>query len=84
MSIFPVQWEKNKSYTGVAILCDETNPGFPQNSGFYGKKKSMQNVVYPGSKPINLLIGTPLVLKYSILIHDKEISKREIMKEGKK
>ncbi len=74
---------KNKSYTGVAILCDETNPGFPQN-WILRKEKSMQNVVYPGSKPINLLIETPLVLKYSILIHDKEISKREIMKEGKK
>lgn len=74
---------KNKSYTGVAILCDETNPGFPQ-PWILRKEKSMQNVVYPGKTPVNLLVGEPLVLKYSILIHDKEISKRAILKEGKK
>ena len=74
---------KNNSYAGVAILCDGTNPGF-QQPWILRKEKSMQNVVYPGRKPVSLLIGEPLVLKYSILVHDKEISKRVILKEGKK
>ncbi len=74
---------KNGSYAGVAIICDESNPGYPQ-SWILRKEKSMQNVVYPGRKPINLLVGEPLILKYSLLIHDKEISKRAILKEGKK
>ena len=74
---------KNKSYAGVAILCDESNPGFPQ-PWILRKEKSMQNVVYPGRTPVPLKVGEPLVLKYSMLIHDKEISKRAILKEGKK
>ncbi|MDX9881829.1 MAG: PmoA family protein [Prolixibacteraceae bacterium] len=74
---------KNNSYAGAAIICDENNPGFPQ-SWILRKEKSMQNVVYPGKKPVDLLVGEPLVLKYSILVHDKEISKRAILKEGKK
>lgn len=74
---------QNNSYGGLAILCDETNPGFPQ-TWILRKEKSMQNVVYPGRTPVEIKVGEPLVLKYSILIHDKEITKRTILKEGKK
>ncbi len=74
---------KNNSYAGVAILCAEDNPGVPQ-PWILRREKSMQNVVYPGREPIDLKIDEPLILKYSLLIHDKEISKRIIQKEGKK
>ena len=73
---------KNGSYAGVAMLCAEDNPGFPQ-PWILRKEKSMQNVKYPGKYPVNILVGEPLILKYSILIHDKEISKRLIQKEEK-
>jgi len=74
---------KNNSYGGLAVICDEKNPGYPQ-PWILRKEKSMQNVVYPGRTPVEIKVGEPLVLRYTVLIHDKEIAKRTMLKGSKR
>ncbi|KDN54013.1 DUF6807 family protein [Flavobacterium seoulense] len=71
--------------TGMTILCNPKNPGFP-NPWILRAKKSMQNAVfpYPGAKAIPLSNKKPLVLSYRLVIHDgdaNEIPIKEIYKD---
>ncbi len=38
------------------------------------RKRSMQNVVYPGRKPVPLSTKTPMRLRYRLVIHDGDLS----------
>jgi hypothetical protein len=62
---------KNGVATGMTILCNPKNPGFP-NPWILRAKKSMQNAVfpYPGAKAVPLSNKKPTVLRYRLVIHD--------------
>ncbi len=60
--------------TGLTLMCHPEQPGFPQ-PWILRKQGSMQNPVYPGSDPVHLSTISPLLLKYRILVHRKEITK---------
>jgi len=54
--------------TGLAILCHESSPGYPQ-PWCLRRKRSMQNPVYPGRHPVALSREKALVLRYRLIIH---------------
>ena len=64
---------------GVVIIDNEDNPGYPQ-SWILRRKESMQNVVWPGSTPIDISISEPLVLKYTMLVYSGKLSNSKIQK----
>ena len=54
---------------GIAILDHQSNSGYPQ-PWILRKEKSMQNIVFPGRTPVNIPTEKPLVLRYSLLVHN--------------
>lgn len=58
---------------GVAMLCDGSNPGYPQ-PWILRRERSMQNAAYPGREPMALSTSEPLVLRYRLVIHRGEVS----------
>jgi hypothetical protein len=54
--------------SGLAILCHNSLPGYPQR-WILRRKGSAQNPVYPGRHPIPLSREKPLMLRYRLIIH---------------
>ena len=54
--------------SGLAILCHNSSPGYPQR-WILRRKGSAQNPVYPGRHPVPLSREKPLVLRYRLIIH---------------
>jgi len=73
---------KNNGKGGIVILDHSENPGYPQ-PWILRAKNSMQNAAFPGRKRILLEMKKPLILKYSIIVYEGEISeiaKTELVK----
>ncbi|UCD00085.1 MAG: PmoA family protein [Phycisphaerales bacterium] len=58
----------NGKTSGLAILCHESLPGYPQR-WILRRKGSAQNPVFPGREPVPLSQKKPLVLRYRLIIH---------------
>lgn len=58
----------NGKVSGLAILCHDSSPGYPQR-WILRRKGSAQNPVYPGRHPVPLSREKPLVLRYRLIIH---------------
>jgi hypothetical protein len=67
---------------GVVIWSDPQNPD-PSDRWILRRKASMQNAAYPGRHPVTIPIGQPLVLKYSLLIFQGDMSAKQIKKAVK-
>ena len=65
---------KNGRPAGIAILCHPSLPGFPQ-PWILRSETSMQNPVWPGSRPVSLTRGKPLTFRYRLLVHRGELSR---------
>ncbi|MBK1875909.1 DUF6807 family protein [Pelagicoccus mobilis] len=59
--------------SGVSIFTHPANPGYP-HGWTLRKANSCQNPVFPGQTPITLPVGQPLVLRYSVYVHDAPYS----------
>lgn len=59
--------------SGLAILCHNSSPGYPQR-WILRRKGSAQNPVYPGRHPVPLSREKPLVLRYRLIIHRGDIN----------
>ena len=70
---------KNESNGGIVIVDHPDNPGYPQ-PWILRAKNSMQNPAFPGREPVSVSTRTPLVLKYSLIIHAGKLSKRKILR----
>jgi len=55
--------------SGITILCNPGMPDYPE-PWILRQKGSMQNVVFPGSKRIDVPVNKPLVLRYRLIIHN--------------
>lgn len=64
---------------GIAILCNPDNPSFP-SPWILRQKSSMQNAVYPGRERVKLNIGSPLILRYRLVIHNGDASTLDLNK----
>jgi len=54
--------------SGLAILCHDSSPGYPQR-WILRRKGSAQNPVFPGRHPVPLSRYKPIVLRYRLIIH---------------
>jgi hypothetical protein len=54
--------------SGLAILCHNSNPGYPQR-WILRRRGSMQNPVWPGREPVALPRKKPIFLRYRLIIH---------------
>jgi hypothetical protein len=70
---------KNGKEGGVVILSNPENPA-PANSWIIRKSASMQNAVFPGRNPVAIPFGESLILKYSLLVYQGEMSTKQIQK----
>lgn len=55
--------------SGVAILQHPSNPDFPQ-PWILRRQDSMQNVKWPGAKPVQLPRSEPVTLRYRVVVHE--------------
>lgn len=72
----------NNGKGGIVILDNPQNPDYPQR-WILRAKNSMQNAAFPGRNHILLDMKKPLILKYSIIVYEGEISeiaKTELVK----
>ena len=69
---FSAPFGSDDEVSGVTLICDKTNPGYPQ-AWILRQKNSMQNVVYPGRERVEIPIDKPLVLKYKMIIHKGDV-----------
>ena len=67
---------KDSRKIGIAVFCDNTNPGRLQE-WILRKKESMQNIVYPGRIPV-ALSKNGLRLRYRLVIHDSNIERSDL------
>lgn len=62
---------------GLAIIDHKNNPGYPQE-WILRSSASMQNAAFPGRNPVVLDIDMPLVLRYTLLVHNGHMKGRQI------
>jgi hypothetical protein len=69
---------KDSEKIGVAVFCDNSNPGH-LGEWILRKTGSMQNIVYPGRTPV-ALSKNGLRLRYRLVIHDTHIERSDLEK----
>jgi hypothetical protein len=57
-----------KKISGLTLICHPTTPNYPA-PWILRQSASMQNIVFPGRKGIDLQMNKPIVLRYRIVIH---------------
>lgn len=67
---------------GVVIYSDPSNPA-PSTQWILRKSASMQNVAYPGRKPVAIPMDKPLTLKYTLLVYEGSLNTKQIKKAVK-
>jgi hypothetical protein len=67
---------------GVVMWSDPRNPA-PATSWILRKKASMQNVAFPGRTPVAISFDQPLVLRYSLLVFQGDLTEKQIEKAVK-
>ena len=65
--------------SGITILCNPGMTDYPE-PWILRQKGSMQNIVFPGSKRIDVPVNKPLVLRYRIIIHNGNAGSLDIPK----
>lgn len=73
---------KNGGKGGIVIRSNPSNPS-PSGHWIIRKKASMQNAAYPGRQPVAIPFDEPLVLNYSLLIYQGDLTARQIKKAVK-
>ena len=64
---------------GVVIWSNPGNPA-PSTNWILRKSASMQNAAFPGRQPVAIPFDEPLVLKYSLLVFQGDLSVKQIKK----
>jgi len=63
--------------SGMAILCHPSTPNYPA-PWILRQTGSMQNIVFPGTKRIELSMEMPIVLRYRVIVHQGNANKADI------
>lgn len=70
---------KGNAPGGVLIYADPENP-LKNDHWILRSQASMQNAVFPGCTPYQLEMGSPLVLKYKLVLYTGKIKEKKILK----
>lgn len=74
---FSASFGNNNEKSGVSILCHPETPNYPA-PWILRARRSMQNIVFPGQKPIDIPTDESVVLHYRIVIHDGDANSIDI------
>ena len=77
---FTAKFSEESNYSGVTLFCHSSNIGYPQK-WILRQKASMQNVVFPGQKPIKINPFEPVILNYRLLVHNGLSTEKIILHE---
>ncbi|MCB0667391.1 MAG: PmoA family protein [Saprospiraceae bacterium] len=64
---------KDGGKAGIVVICNPQNPSYPE-TWILRAENSMQNAVFPGRDPIAVSREVPLVLRYTLLVYEGDIS----------
>jgi len=67
---------------GLVIYSNPENPS-PSTKWILRKAASMQNAMYPGQQSVSIPFDQPLVLKYSLLVYQGDLTSKMIKRETK-
>lgn len=63
--------------SGITVFTHPKNPGYP-HGWTLRKENSCQNPVFPGEQPVALSMEEPLVLRYSLFLHDSDFDTEKV------
>ncbi len=64
--------------TVIIIMTHPDNPS-PQNQWILRSENSMQNPVFPGRTPVGVSDKTPTVLRYRLVVYQREVPENEVV-----
>jgi hypothetical protein len=73
---FSAPFGKEGKMSGLTLICDKSNPHYPQ-PWILRQKNSMQNIVFPGRERFHIPEEEPVVLTYILIIHKGDSKKVE-------
>jgi hypothetical protein len=76
---FSASFSKNNKKSGVSILCHPETPNYPA-PWIIRARRSMQNIVFPGQKPIGIPTDKPVFLHYRLVIHNGDANSIDLAK----
>lgn len=72
-------FDRSGKQAGLIIIDHPDNPGYPQ-SWILRSRESMQNAVFPGSKPLDVSTSDPLTLQYTVLVYSGKMNQKKLQK----
>lgn len=76
---FSAPYGSHGEVNGLTLLCHPGTPNYPA-PWILRQKTSMQNIVFPGEKKVELSIDKPTVLRYRLIIHSGNAENVDIPK----
>ena len=73
---FSAPFGKYGDVSGITLICDKSDPHYPQ-PWILRQKNSMQNIVFPGREKFHIPEEKPVILKYRLIIHKGDSKKVE-------
>lgn len=70
---------KENKQGGIVIVSNASNPE-PNKNWILRKSASMQNAAFPGKMPVAIPFDKPLVLRYSLIVYQDEMTSKQIKK----
>ena len=65
---FSGSFGRNGEQYGVTLVCHPETPNYPA-PWILRQQRSMQNIVFPGRERVSIPKGSPVVLKYRMILH---------------
>ena len=65
---FSAPFGRHGEVSGLTLLCHPSTPNYPE-PWILRQKSSMQNIVFPGEKKVELSLKRPTILRYRLIIH---------------
>lgn len=65
---FSGSFGRKGEHYGVTLVCNPKTPNYPA-PWILRQEKSMQNIVFPGRERVSIPKGSPVVLKYRMILH---------------
>lgn len=77
---FSIPSAKQGEIDGITLLCHPSTPNYPAPWILRSYEASMQNIVFPGKKRVDLSMDKPTVLNYRLIIHKGSLQNLDILK----
>ena len=76
---FSGSFGKNNKISGISILSHPNLMNYPV-TWILRRETAMQNIVFPGRRRVALPVGTPLILRYRVIVHKGDVKDADVEK----